>query len=191
MDIHLICPCPAQADPSLVTVMLESRDGSSPYASETFEDIKEVWHKHVAVLTANGTDHDARLTVRGKGGPFLLDVLSLFPEENGREGKISPFRNDLLSLLKGLRPRYPSLFDVQFRWRGFCRYLSSPEGFARTCHYLRFLHLRVTTRGFCTLCLPPEGVWTYVTSRSFCINVLQPEGVSTYVFLRKGFAPLC
>ena len=38
-------------------------------------------------------------------GEVLLDMVSLFPEQNGPEGSISPFRADLLSLLKGLRPR--------------------------------------------------------------------------------------
>ena len=36
---------------------------------------------------------------------MLLDMVSLFPEHNGPEGSISPFRADLLSLLKGLQPR--------------------------------------------------------------------------------------
>lgn len=38
-------------------------------------------------------------------GEVLLDMVSLFPERNGPEGSASPFRADLLSLLKGLRPR--------------------------------------------------------------------------------------
>eukprot|EP00884_Botryococcus_braunii_P004902 jgi/Botrbrau1/14412/Bobra.0014s0059.1 len=37
---------------------------------------------------------------------LLLDVVSLFPQENGREGSVSPFRKDLLDLLKGLNPRF-------------------------------------------------------------------------------------
>ena len=43
--------------------------------------------------------------VHEQDGEVLLDMVSLFPEENGPEGVISPFREDLLSLLKGLRPR--------------------------------------------------------------------------------------
>jgi hypothetical protein len=102
----------AQANLPWVTVTLESLDGAIVYASETFEEIQDDWHKHVAVLEAQGTNHGARLAVRGEGGPFLLDVVSLFPGENGREGRTSPFRNDLLSLLKGLRPRCSNPFQI-------------------------------------------------------------------------------
>ncbi len=34
-----------------------------------------------------------------------MNMVSLFPAENGVEGSISPFRSDLLTLLKGLQPR--------------------------------------------------------------------------------------
>lgn len=40
-----------------------------------------------------------------QGGAVLLDMLSLFPAENGVEGSISPFRSDILSLIRGLQPR--------------------------------------------------------------------------------------
>ncbi len=39
---------------------------------------------------------------------MLLDMVSLFPEENGVEGSVSPFRSDILSLIKGLKPRQAS-----------------------------------------------------------------------------------
>lgn len=42
---------------------------------------------------------------KGGSGVLLLDVVSLFPDENGPEGSVTPFRNDLLQLIKGLRPR--------------------------------------------------------------------------------------
>ena len=38
-------------------------------------------------------------------GAVLLGMVSLFPAENGVEGSVSPFRSDILSLLKGLQPR--------------------------------------------------------------------------------------
>ena len=40
-----------------------------------------------------------------QGGAVLLDMVSLFPAENGVEGSISPFRSDILSLIRGLQPR--------------------------------------------------------------------------------------
>lgn len=35
----------------------------------------------------------------------MVDFVSLFPEENGPVGSISPFRSDLLDLLKAINPR--------------------------------------------------------------------------------------
>ncbi len=43
-----------------------------------------------------------------QSGAVLLDMVSLFPEENGVEGSVSPFRSDILSLIKGLKPRQAS-----------------------------------------------------------------------------------
>ena len=51
-----------------------------------------------------------------QGGDVLLDMVSLFPAENGAEGATSPFRADLLALLKGLHPKCVArslLFGVQ------------------------------------------------------------------------------
>lgn len=42
-------------------------------------------------------------------GAVLLDMVSLFPAENGVEGSISPFRSDILSLIRGLKPRHDAL----------------------------------------------------------------------------------
>ena len=39
-------------------------------------------------------------------GAVLLGMVSLFPAENGVEGSVSPFRSDILSLLKDLQPRH-------------------------------------------------------------------------------------
>ncbi len=36
---------------------------------------------------------------------MLLDMVSLFPAENGAEGRASPFRADILALLKGLHAK--------------------------------------------------------------------------------------
>lgn len=152
-----------------MTATLESADGKRVLASVHFPHLFSHWHKHKAVLTANGTDPTTRLAFRlGKGRPperpagprshgtldesrrrsilqqsredlagvgteasaagavgttgtgdgspgnscaqggsgvLLLDVVSLFPGENGVEGSVSPFRRDLLELIKGLRPR--------------------------------------------------------------------------------------
>ena len=41
-----------------------------------------------------------------QGGEVLVNMVSLFPAENGVEGSVSPFRTDLLDLLKGLQPRH-------------------------------------------------------------------------------------
>ena len=57
-------------------------------------------------------------------GAVLLGMVSLFPAENGVEGSVSPFRSDILSLLKGLQPRQapsPISFDL---WHGSAPVLS-------------------------------------------------------------------
>ena len=47
-----------------------------------------------------------RLAIRIQGrGPIFVDFVSLFPEENGPAGSTSPFRQDLLQLLKDLHPK--------------------------------------------------------------------------------------
>lgn len=46
-----------------------------------------------------------RLVITAEGsGPLLLDFVSLFPEENGVAGSKTPFRQDILALLKDLKP---------------------------------------------------------------------------------------
>ena len=47
-----------------------------------------------------------RLAIRIQGrGPIFVDFVSLFPEVNGPAGSKTPFRQDLLQLLKDLHPK--------------------------------------------------------------------------------------
>ena len=90
-------------------------------------------------------------------GAVLLDMVSLFPAENGVEGSVSPFRSDILSLLKGLKPRrvppppascglvppplgclagglqvpvlgMSEVRSTEAEWRALCRFLRFPGG---------------------------------------------------------------
>ncbi|CAL8471543.1 g11085 [Coccomyxa elongata] len=89
-----------------IEVALESSQGSHTYATAVLEDVGCSWANFRATLTANTTDPNARLALRLKGGEVLVNMVSLFPAENGVEGSVSPFRSDLLDLMKGLQPRF-------------------------------------------------------------------------------------
>ena len=60
-----------------------------------------------------------------QGGDVLLDMVSLFPAANGVEGTTSPFRANLLALLKGLHPKCV----CRKRQLGACRAAHQPA-----CH---------------------------------------------------------
>lgn len=89
---------------SPVTVTLESANGSAIYASAIFSNITDEWTSFTAHLTANATDHHAVLAITTPGPALEVDVVSLFPQANGVHGSTSPFRTDLLQLLKDLKP---------------------------------------------------------------------------------------
>ena len=89
-----------------MTVTLESANGSEIYSETTFYGLGPYWNEYSAYLYSNGTDDAARLVVRSSAdGPLLLDVVSLFPSENGPKGSISPFRSDVVELMAGMHPK--------------------------------------------------------------------------------------
>ncbi|KAK9787249.1 hypothetical protein WJX73_009553 [Symbiochloris irregularis] len=111
-----------------VTVSLQSADGNSTYATATFVNISAQWTKYKAELRSDSTDHTAVLAIRvEKCSGLAADVVSLFPQANGLEGAVSPFRQDLLQMLKDLKPgflRFPggcyvegTLLSNAFLWK--------------------------------------------------------------------------
>ena len=90
-----------------VTAKLESEDGETVYASAEINDISSSWSHPKIMLTSNGTDTSAQLTLYIEGEANLaVRLVSLFPAENVKGDVLQPFRADLLQYLKDLRPRY-------------------------------------------------------------------------------------
>ena len=88
-----------------VTAALESADGTAVYAAVTFSTVTQNWAVFTAQLTANATDTGAVISISATGCSSLaLDMVSLFPQANGLRGESSPFRQDLLQLLRDLKP---------------------------------------------------------------------------------------
>ncbi|EIE21944.1 glycoside hydrolase [Coccomyxa subellipsoidea C-169] len=106
LSVYLRDPSSDRASPLSVSIALESSHGSHTYATAVLEGVDASWRNFRATLTAEATDSNARLALRLEGGEVLVNMVSLFPAENGVEGSISPFRSDLLTLLKGLQPRF-------------------------------------------------------------------------------------
>ena len=87
-------------------VFLEAGNASQPHAGASFTAVPGNWTQHTARLTSNATATDARLVIQAPANCSMdVDMVSLFPADNGRLGAITPFRPDLLSLLQGLRPK--------------------------------------------------------------------------------------
>lgn len=93
-----------------ITVQLESQDRETVYASAEVKDVSSSWNHSKMMLTSNGTDPNAQLTlyVHGRDVELSIRMLSLFPAENIKEDGLQPFRTDILEYLKDLKPRYGS-----------------------------------------------------------------------------------
>lgn len=89
-------------------VRLESQDRETVYASAEVTDISSTWRHSKIMLTSNGTDPTAQLTlyVHGPAVDMSIKMLSLFPAENVKGEVLQPFRSDILEYLKDLKPRY-------------------------------------------------------------------------------------
>ena len=92
-----------------LTIELQSSNGAqslgdAPPPPESMPQGK--WTKQHVTLTASAGSHEARLAVTAAPGTsILLDQVSLWPSQNGPEGSISPFRPDLIQMVKDLNPR--------------------------------------------------------------------------------------
>lgn len=94
---------------STVQILFREKHSGKVYGEATFEGIDSTWRKFSANITANATDFQAEVAVQLlHPGSVLIDSLSLFPGGNLRPGWQNPypFRQDLLQLLKDLRPRF-------------------------------------------------------------------------------------
>ncbi len=89
-----------------VTATLESQDGKTVYASADIGDISSAWKHPKIMLTSNGTDASAQLTLYINGAADVsLRMVSLWPAQNVKGQVLQPFRPDLLQYLKDLKPR--------------------------------------------------------------------------------------
>lgn len=89
-----------------VTATLESQDGKTVYASADIGDISSAWKHPKIMLTSNGTDASAQLTLYVNGAADIsLRMVSLWPAENVKGEVLQPFRPDLRQYLKDLKPR--------------------------------------------------------------------------------------
>lgn len=98
-----VCGC------SQVQVLFKSADNETAYGEAVLEGVGHSWKKFTANITSNTTDFKAVVALRFlEPASLLVDSLSLFPGGNLREGWQNPypFREDLLQLLKDLRPRW-------------------------------------------------------------------------------------
>ena len=97
-----------------VTATLESQDGNTVYASADIGDISSAWKHPKMMLTSNGTDPSAQLTLYINGAADVsLKMVSLWPAQNVKGEVLQPFRPDLLQYLKDLKPRCcHSLFSL-------------------------------------------------------------------------------
>ncbi|KAL3133328.1 aspartate-semialdehyde dehydrogenase-like protein, variant 2 [Trebouxia sp. C0009 RCD-2024] len=91
-----------------VTVQLESQDKRTVYAAAEVKDVSPSWNHSKIMLTSNGTDPTAQLTlyVHDQHVELSIRMLSLFPAENIKGDVLQPFRTDILDYLKDLKPRY-------------------------------------------------------------------------------------
>ena len=102
---HKVCGLNVQGVVSDVTVSLQSANGSARYAAVSFPNVTAQWTKYTAELRSDATDFSAVLAIHiKKCSGLAVDVVSLFPQANGLEGSVSPFRQDLLQMLKDLKP---------------------------------------------------------------------------------------
>ena len=98
---------------SQVTVKLESTDGKTVYASADINNISSGWKHPKVMLTSNGTDPSAQLTMYINGAADVsLKMVSLWPAENVKGEVLQPFRPDLLQYLKDLKPRCDHLSSL-------------------------------------------------------------------------------
>ena len=89
-----------------MTATLESQDGKTIYASADVSDISSAWKHPKIMLTSNGTDPSAQLTLYINGAADMsLRMVSLWPAQNVKGEVLQPFRPDLLRYLKDLKPR--------------------------------------------------------------------------------------
>lgn len=96
-----------------VTVKLESQKGKTVYASADINNISSGWKHPKVMLSSNGTDPSAQLTIYINGAADIsLKMVSLWPAENVKGEVLQPFRPDLLQYLKDLKPRCDHLFSL-------------------------------------------------------------------------------
>ena len=86
---------------------LQSADGTHTYGSLIITNVTDGWTQYTGILTSNATDSNSRLAITvAKNQAVLMDVVSLFPEENGYYGSTSLWRKDLFQHLLDLKPRF-------------------------------------------------------------------------------------
>jgi len=93
-----------------LTVRLESKDGTTAYATGTVAvDGSDTWKKYTVTLTVDATTDAARLAVlAGAASTVRLDMVSLFPEDTwvGPVNGKSVLRKDLAQKIADLKPKF-------------------------------------------------------------------------------------
>ena len=108
-----------------LSAVLEDMNGTPLSAPVPISGLTKDWHKKTVVLTANETNHNARLALYvDKPGTLWLDVVSLFPV-NTFNRRPNGLRTDLAQMLKDLKPGF-------LRFPGGCvtEGLTLEQGFA-------------------------------------------------------------
>jgi len=91
-----------------VKVYLEDADGAQVSNVITISGLKNDWNKYTGVLKATKTVDSRLAIVADAAGVFYLDFVTLIPEasELWMDGKIGPFRKDMMQALADLNPKF-------------------------------------------------------------------------------------
>ena len=94
--------------PGEISIYLEDAKGKRNSNVITVSNLKNDWQKYTGQLTAERTADSRLAIVADKAGTFYLDFVTLMPEASQlwMEGKMGPFRKDLMQALADLHPTF-------------------------------------------------------------------------------------
>ena len=91
-----------------VSVYLEDAQGRANSETFVINNLKNEWTKHTTTLKAERTADCRLVVIADKEGTFYMDFVTLLPEasELWMDGKMGPFRKDLMQALADLNPTF-------------------------------------------------------------------------------------
>ena len=91
-----------------MSVYLEDAQGRANSETFVINNLKNEWTKHTATLKAERTADCRLVVIADKEGTFYMDFVTLLPEasELWMDGKMGPFRKDLMQALADLNPTF-------------------------------------------------------------------------------------